>query len=140
MNCEFNLNIDEAEWSVDVSGEGLWLDVFFGFSSNQEVTVFDNLSFYYEISINNDSFDKKMYPPDGVSYIETDQPYIATDRIVGIRPDDVLSLTVHATNANVDYEETAVIMIPRPPQPDPDCVWNDDDRSWDCQEVIEDNE
>jgi hypothetical protein len=140
MNCEFNLNIDNSEWSVAVSGEGSWIDLFIGFSSNQEVTVFDNLSFYYEISINNDSFDKKIYPPEGVSYVQTDQPYIVTDRVVGIRPDDVLSLTVHARNANIDYEETVMIMIPRPPQPESDCVWDDAAKAWDCPEVIEDGE
>lgn len=134
MNCELTLNLDEAEWMIAIDGDGHWLDIFIGFTSNGDITEFDNLSFSYSVAVNGEPFHDASYPPEGERYIATDQPYLVTDRLFGFRPDDQVGITLIAENAGIEYEDTEVFTVPRPDQPNPDCVWNEEEKWWDCPE------
>jgi hypothetical protein len=141
MNCELTLNLDEAEWTVTIDGYGAWLDAFIGFTSNGDVTVFDNLAFGYTLARDGETIHEATYPPEGTTYLQTDQPYLVVDRVLGLQPDDELTLTLTASNAGVTYEDTESFTVPRPLQPNPDCVWNDEDKVWDCpKEEVDENE
>jgi hypothetical protein len=134
MNCELTLNFDTKEWEVVVTDNGLWLDVFIGFTSNGDTTVFDSLSFGYTVTVNGDLLHEATFPPEGTVYFQTDQPYIIVDRVLGFNPDDEIVLALHANNAGVAYADIESWTVARPPQPNSDCVWNDELKNWDCPE------
>ena len=141
MICELVLNLDEAEWSVTINGDGSWLDVYVGFTSNSDVTEFDGLTFAWTLTVNGEEQHQASYPPEGTVYVATDQPYLVVERVFGLRPDDECVLALTAENAGNGYADTETFTIPRPEQPNPDCVWNDETKSWDCpEEEVNENE
>lgn len=132
MNIHLTLNFDNNEWIHEIDGDGPWLDVFIGFTSNGDETVFDDLSFAWTLTVGDQPRGSKTYPPEGTIYLSTDQPYIVAERIEDVQADDHCVFVLTARNAGIDYEDVESFTIPRPPQPSPDCEWDDEDKSWRC--------
>lgn len=137
MKCELTLNFDTTEWSLKTEGDGHWVDVFIGFTSANNVTQFDNLSFFYSVTVNGDHLQTASFPPEGQRYVATDQPYLVVDRVMGVRADDAVSLSLTVNNAGIEYTNIKTFVVPRPEQPDPTWIWNDEDKCWDYPEWVE---
>ena len=124
------LNLTDGEWSVVEDGDSSSVAV--GFTSENERTEFDNLSFGWNLSINSEETKSVLYPetPD-ITYISTDQNHMSFDSIT-VLPEDECSLFLWAENSGKRYEKTYQWVVSRP---EPTCsswVWNEETKVWEA--------
>lgn len=128
MSVLATLDFSDGIWNFDVQPETPWPDLQIGFKYNGgQVARFDNLSFGFDVVVNNFSVLTKEYPPQGLEYVATDQTYLTNDR-VNLAADDEVVLAVWAENGGQRYEGQTTFSVPRPEQPYPSWAW--DGTNW----------
>lgn len=126
-------NIDTKEWEIDTTTTEFvttFYEVQFAFCSNEEVTVFSDLRFGYELLRNDKEFHgeafviSNSYPKDSARLLQvTSTTPIQTDKITCI-PAIGYTLKFWATNAGEQSETEHVFTAPTPPAPFVSWTWN----------------
>lgn len=126
-------NIDTKEWEIDTTTTEFvttFYEVQFAFCSNEEVTVFSDLRFGYELLRNDKEFHgeafviSNSYPKDSARLLQvTSTTPIQTDKITCI-PAISYTLKFWATNAGEQSETEHVFTAPTPPAPFVSWTWN----------------
>ena len=127
MSILAKLNLADGDWTFDVQPESPSPDIEVGFRDGDGPAVFDGLAFGLTVSVGGEDVYTAVYPPEGVTYRQTDQAYISNDRVT-LASDDVATLSVWAENAGVRYDSDITFTVPRPAQPFPSWEWVDG--SW----------
>lgn len=100
-----------------------YTDLSIGFTNNESVVIFVNLNFGFTLSSNDGILETQSYPPDGLTYIQTDQEYLVIHRI-NFQPEKNYSLFLWVENNGIRSEYTYNFVTPRPAQPYPSWIWN----------------
>ena len=132
MSILASLDLHKQEWQFIESApfEDL-VEISIGFSDKVSPVIFDNLSF--GLSLFNQTTNKKLltatYPPKGVNYVSTDQPYMASHNFQ-LKYGEEIVLNVWAKNAGKTYKDTFFFLVPRPKQPYNSWVWDEKAKLW----------
>lgn len=119
------LDLGSEAWAFDVTPENSSPDFEIGFKENGgPVAKFSELNFGLSVFANGFLVFAKDYPPQGVVYVATDQPYLTNDR-VNLAADDEVVFNVWAENGGRRYEGQTTFTVPRPEQPFSSWTWND---------------
>ncbi len=111
-------------WSVTAEElSSHYADLCIGFTDQKPIVNFINLKFGYTLSSDDTEIKTQSYPPAGVTYLQTDQEYIVSDRLM-FEPETAYSLFLWAENDGNRYEYTYNFITPIPVQPFPSWIWN----------------
>jgi len=125
MSVLATLDLAVGEWRFVVAPESPFPDIEVGFCEGKSAAVFDGLTFGLSVTVDGDKKFAASYPPEGMTYLRTDQTYLSNDR-VSLSVDDVATLSVWAENGGQRYEADVTFIVPRPVQPYPSWLWNGD--------------
>lgn len=123
-------HFESSNWEVtfeDLSPN--YADMYIGFTDNAPVIEFKDLKFKYELKQGGNIKQYGVFPPPGVRYVRTDQPYLVVVRL-NLETETEYELYLWAENNKQSFEKTVLFTTPRPPQPYPSWVWNTDTQSW----------
>ena len=81
-----------------------------------------SLSFGYDISVNGETVDTHVWPPENITIRELSRNRVFPYRLAA-KPDDEIGLKVWAENAGLKKEAKTFWTIPRPPQQYPSWTW-----------------
>lgn len=104
-----------------------YADLQISFTKGTPIVEFDNLSFGYELLLNDEIVSTGTYPPANIKYVRSDQPYLISIRLTFI-PDETYSLKVWAENGGEYFEDIHVFSSPIPSQPYPSWTW--ENKNW----------
>ena len=104
-----------------------YTDLFIGFTDDAPVIEFKNLRFKYELKQDGSIKQYGVFPPPGVRYVRSDQPYLVVERLK-LDMETEYELYLWAENGGVSFEKTVSFNTPRPEQPYPSWVW--DGEKW----------
>ena len=91
-------------WSVSVEDlNPTYTDLFIGFTNEAPVVEFTNLKFGYELRQADNIKKYGVFPPPGVRYIRSDQPYLVVERLT-LRPEVEYTLWLWCENAGQRFE------------------------------------
>jgi hypothetical protein len=82
----------------------------------------DKLRFGYDVTVNGETVDTHVWPPENITIRQLTPTRVFPYRVTA-RPDDVIMLTVWATNAGATVTDETTWTIPRPAQPFPSWTW-----------------
>ena len=105
------------EW--DVATQDLfcvYADLYIGFWDGDFTIEFEDLTFEYVLTSNGQTIKQRSYPPDGITYVSTTEPYVAVSRL-DLEAETSYSLTLSATNAGKTCVETFNFTTPKCPDP-----------------------
>ena len=102
-----------------------YADLFIGFTDDTPVVKFKNLKFKYELKQDGNIKQYGVFPPPGVKYVRTDQPYIVAERL-NLQTETEYELYLWAENDGKPFETTVSFTTPRPAQPYPSWTWDGD--------------
>ena len=117
-------HFETSNW--EVSFEDLaptYADLFIGFTDESPVVEFKDLKFKYELKQDGNIKQYGVFPPAGVKYVRTDQPYIVAERL-NLQTETEYELYLWAENAGETFEHTVTFTTPRPAQPYPSWTWD----------------
>lgn len=107
------------------------IQIDFGFTENNQLPVyFNNLSFGYKITSNDLTVSEGSMPPEGISYVSTDQEIVHSFEIGGIKPEIEYYITVWAKNDEEMWEKIVLFVMPIPPKPHNSWNWNKEESMW----------
>ena len=125
-------NFKTGNWSLDTSEIGpATNDLFITFTEEAPVVEFKDLKFKYELKQDSNIKQYGVFPPPGVKYVRTDQPYIVVERLK-LLPDQTYELYLWAENGGESFETTVNFTTPRPAQHYDSWVWNTETLSWEA--------
>lgn len=123
-------NFKTKNWQVEFEDlAATFADLMIGFTDQAPVIQFDNLKFSFKLTENGKTVSGKSYPPAGVKYVQTDQPYLAVERLK-LKPETDYVLDLWAENAGEQFEKQFEFSTPRPSQPFDSWTWNSEDKVW----------
>ncbi len=111
MSVLAQLHVGTGVWQISAEPESPAVVVKIGFVGDQTPVRFDGLTFGFVCDVDGSDTFTATYPPEGVTYVETDQAYISSDMLHLKRGDEV-TLTVWAENAGERHEDTVVFTVP----------------------------
>ena len=120
MNVNASLNLFSGDWTFTAEGSGTWVDISVGFTSEHPVTDFDRLSFSWTLVVDGEERTRMDYPPEGTTYVSTDQPYLVCDRVFDLAFGDECEITFVVDDADERHELTESFTIPEAPSEDAD--------------------
>ena len=138
MSSNVNFNLKTQQWTWDINLTPGANTLLMGFSCDQPVTQFNNISMQFDLSVNGVLAQSGEYPPPNVKLISTDQNYVTARRGV-FTPDDEITLTITVTNDDVTYTDSQTMTVPRPSQPYPSWTWDSLDKTWVAPEPYPDD-
>ena len=100
-----------------------YADLFIGFTDDAPVVEFKDLKFKYELKQDSNIKQYGVFPPPGVKYVRTDQPYIVVERLNLVLETDY-ELYLWAENGGESFETTVSFTTPRPAQPYESWTWD----------------
>ena len=110
-----------------------YADLFIGFTDDAPVVEFKDLKFKYELKQDSNIKQYGVFPPPGVKYVRTDQPYVVVKRLkLDLETD--YELYLWAENGGESFETTVSFTTPRPEQPYESWTWNSVDKVWEAPE------
>jgi len=121
-------HFETSNW--EVSFEDLaptYADLFIGFTDDAPVVEFKDLKFGYELRQNDNIKQYGVFPPPGVKYVRTDQPYIVGERLK-LQMETEYEMYLWAENGGESFETTVSFTTPRPEQPYESWEW--DGENW----------
>ena len=105
-------NFITGTWNIEpqelVSGAA---DLYISFTDGNPVTQFKKLSFGYELRQEDNIKKYGMFPPTGVTYISSDQPYLATARLT-LRPEITYTIWLWCENNGQRSEGSLTFTTP----------------------------
>jgi hypothetical protein len=111
MSILAQLHVGTGVWQIAAEPESPSPVVEIGFVGDETPVRFDGLTFGFACDVDGGETIVRTYPPEGVSYVQTDQAYISTDMLL-LEPGDEATLLVWAENAGERYEETVSFSVP----------------------------
>ena len=108
-----------------------YADLFIGFTDDAPVIEFKDLKFKYELKQADNIKQYGVFPPPGVKYVRTDQPYIVVERL-NLQTETDYELYLWAENGGESFETTVSFTTPRPEQPYESWVWNTETLRWEA--------
>ena len=102
-----------------------YADLFVGFTEDAPVVEFKDLKFGYELRQGDNIKKYGVFPPYGIKYIRSDQPYLVVERLF-FRPETDYTLWLWCENNGQRFEQTFDFTTPIPAQPYPSWVWGGD--------------
>jgi hypothetical protein len=111
MSVLAQLDVDTGVWQIAAEPESASPVVEIGFVGGEISVRFDGLTFGFVCDVDEGDTFTATYPPEGVTYVETDQAYISSDMLHLERGDEV-TLTVWAENAGERHEDTVAFTVP----------------------------
>lgn len=128
MSILSTFDFKSNKWVHSVQPEFNSFEYEIGFRySEGPVVSFDNLKFGFDVSQNGETYLSLSFPPEGVSYIATDQIYLFDQRLT-LEPESNATIFVWAENSGIRHESSFVFVVPLPQQPFPSWTW--DDGKW----------
>ena len=125
-------NFITGTWSLDVQElSHNYADLFITFTEEAPVVTFKNLKFGYELSSGKIVIQNNSFPPEGVQYVQSDQPYLVAERLK-LKMETVYNLFLWCENDGKRFEKTFQFTTPRPEQPHGSWVWNDSKKLWEA--------
>ena len=117
-----------GNWSIETESLAPhYADLFIGFTQNAPVVKFKDLKFGYELRQEDNIKKYGTFPPYGIKYVRSDQPYLVAERLI-FRPDTTYSLWMWCENDGSRFEETFEFTTPIPEQPYQSWEW--DGEKW----------
>ena len=104
-----------------------YADLFIGFTENDPIIEFKDLSFKYELKQGSNIKQYGVYPPPGVKYVRTDQTYLVVERLK-FEMETEYELYLWAKNGGKSFESSVIFTTPRPKQPYDSWEW--DGKQW----------
>lgn len=124
MSVLASLDIAKGSWNFVCNPESLRPTIEIGFCEGDgPVKMFDNLSFGFDVFVDDEKECGFSYPPSGITYIATDQTYLVFEQIA-VASDDEVVLKVWAENGGIRFEGETSFEIPRPEKPFPSWSWD----------------
>jgi hypothetical protein len=112
MNIHLTYDLDLDTWVDDVTGDGFWVDISVGFTAaGTQPVMFEDLRFGWTLTVNGEPLEPASFPPAGVTYVMTDQPYVVVKRTI-CEPGDSCLLEVWAHETGVDTTHTVTFTVP----------------------------
>jgi len=123
-------NFETSNWEVTFEDLApAYADLYIGFTDRAPVIEFKDLKFKYELKQDNNIKQYGVFPPPGVRYVRTDQPYLVVERLrLEIEKD--YELYLWAENDKVTFEKTVTFTTPRPKQPYESWSWDSENLVW----------
>ena len=98
-------NFITGKWNINAQElESGAVDLMISFTDGNPVTQFKKLSFGYELRQEDNIKKYGVFPPVGVTYISSDQPYLATVRLT-LRPEITYTIWMWCENNGQKYED-----------------------------------
>ena len=117
-------------WAIDSDNIGsVYSDLQIGFTEEGPITEFDNLSFGFEFAKDGETVERDSYPPDGVTYVRTDQQILEKTRLEH-ESNEEYELYLWAENGGERYETTVTLTTAKPIQPYNSWEWDDVEKVW----------
>lgn len=127
-------DLNSKSWLFDFNGFDLYsdyADIFISFTNGTKRSItFSNLSFGLDVLFNENVIGGDSFPKGNAKYVETDQEYLESVRIIGFRPNRTFYFNVWAENDGFRFEDNIEVFIPIPEQPYPSWTWDDDVALW----------
>lgn len=117
-------NFQTQDWSVienDLNSS--YVDLCIGFIDQESVINFKGLKFGFNLISNDVILDIQSYPPEGITFLQSDQEYLTIYRL-NLQPETTYSLFFWLENDEKRSEYTYNFTTPRPPQPFLSWTWN----------------
>jgi len=117
-------NLKKGEWIFDTfKVNPTHNHLFIGFADESSVVEFNDLKFGYELRSVGSVLKQSSYPPEGVRYVNSDQPYLVAERLL-LQAETDYELYLWAENDGQHFDTTIEFTTPRPAQPYDSWVWN----------------
>lgn len=125
-------DIATSTWSVVEQDEpGFSANIFIGFRDNGNLPVtFSGLSFGYSVEDGDIVVGGDSQPTGDLVYVSTDQEYLISSRVDGLVPEKEYVVSFWAENDGQNFQGSTAITLPRPNQPYPSWVYNEETYSW----------
>jgi hypothetical protein len=118
-------NFKTHVWEVNVNDLGaFYVDLFIGFTDETPTVEFKGLQFKFELRQGDNIKQYGTYPPPGVRYVRSNQPYKVVERLNHLIPDETYTLYLWSQNDGRMCETTTEFTAPRPPRPFDSWQWN----------------
>ena len=99
-------------WGIDTQELAFGaVDLFISFTDGSPVTRFKKLSFGYELRQEDNIKKYGVFPPAGVTYVSSDQPYLATARLT-LRPEITYTIWLWCENNGQRSEGSLTFTTP----------------------------
>lgn len=119
-------------WTLDIQDLAPdYADLYITFTEDAPVVEFKNLKFGYELFLDEVIAQSKNFPPEGVKYVQSDQPYLVVERL-NLELEKTYSLFLWCENDGKRFEKTFEFTTPRPTQPFDSWVWNETEQVWEA--------
>lgn len=121
-------NFETGNWSLNIENLApSYGDLLIGFTDNAPVVEFIDLKFGFELKKGTEILQSAEHPPFGLKYIESDQPYLVTERLQ-FQPNTTYTLFLWCENNGERFEKEFQFTTPKPIQPYPSWLW--DGEKW----------
>jgi hypothetical protein len=123
-------DFNTGTWSLNIEDLAFnYADMFITFTETAPVVVFDNLSFGYELTTGDTVVQTNSFPPEGVNYVQSDQPYLVCERLL-LEMETTYSLFLWCVNGGNRFEKDFSFTTPRPTQPFASWTWDSSNLEW----------
>lgn len=122
--------LNQGSWEMVVQDiNPYFVDLCIGFESDSSIVVFSDLHFKFELKKDNEIVSYGEYPTAGARYIQTDEEFLMTQRILLV-PESNYSVYVWSTNNKIISENTFNFQTEKPLQPFSSWTWNNQNKEW----------
>lgn len=120
-------NLETLSWTNDLKANPENIPYSIGFKiPGQKNIVFKDLSFNISIFKDGEEIFSKTYPETGQKFISSNQSYLVSDLVEGIKPLTEYSIVVSASHNNESFEDSFSIKTPEPFKPFPSWTYDAD--------------
>ena len=98
-------------------------EIHFRFYNGEQIVVFNELSFGYDLKLNGSTVSSKNYPGENQQYHETDQLYLESVNL-NVLPDNTYTLAVWCNESGKLTETSFQFTPPIPEKPYSSWLWN----------------
>jgi hypothetical protein len=113
-------------------------EIHFIFTSDSEFTYFDNLTFGYQLKNNNEIIQEEKYPLNAETHYEMTNNYPLVIDFLHLEVEKRYELIVFAEDFGKKLESYLDFVTPRPLQPYPSWIWNNN--RWEAPVGPEDDD
>jgi len=105
-------HFETSNWEVIFQNiHPYYADLYIGFTNEGPVIEFKDLKFKYELKLNGDVVQSNSFPPENTKYVNTDQDYVVSERLV-LEAGNTYELYLWAENDGVSFEKTTQFTTP----------------------------
>ena len=117
-------NFETQNWNMNVEDLASdYADLFIGFTDNSPVVEFKDLKFKFELRKEDSIKQYGVYPPAGLTYVNSDQQYLVVERLF-LESEKTYTLWLWAENDKNVFEKEFEFTTPRPQKPHESWIWS----------------